>query len=142
MSFRNYSMTDAIISVVVEQLTSFVQQEVKLVLSVCKDVNSLKPTLQILQAVLRDAETRQIKEEAVRLWLGKLKAIVYDAEDVLDEWNTRNHYSLIHGFGDDDVHLHKKLIIAELGYYWYLYASNVVKLKHSLNTTLYLLILR
>ncbi|KAJ9685545.1 hypothetical protein PVL29_017542 [Vitis rotundifolia] len=43
-------------------------------------------TLLHLQAVLHDAEQRQIREEAVKRWLDDLKALAYDIEDVLDEF--------------------------------------------------------
>ncbi|CBI28620.3 unnamed protein product, partial [Vitis vinifera] len=42
-------------------------------------------TLLDLQAVLHDAEQRQIREEAVKSWVDDLKALAYDIEDVLDE---------------------------------------------------------
>ncbi|KAL6327568.1 hypothetical protein AAG906_021858 [Vitis piasezkii] len=43
-------------------------------------------TLLHLQAVLHDAEQRQIRDEAVKRWLDDLKALAYDIEDVLDEF--------------------------------------------------------
>ncbi|CBI33200.3 unnamed protein product, partial [Vitis vinifera] len=42
-------------------------------------------TLLHLQAMLHDAEQRQIREEAVKRWVDDLKALAYDIEDVLDE---------------------------------------------------------
>ncbi|KAL6311803.1 hypothetical protein AAG906_020914 [Vitis piasezkii] len=44
-------------------------------------------TLLHLQAVLHDAEQRQIREEAVKRWVDDLKALAYDIEDVLDEFD-------------------------------------------------------
>ncbi|KAK9923097.1 hypothetical protein M0R45_031531 [Rubus argutus] len=41
-----------------------------------------------IEAVLKDAEERQVKEANVKLWLDKLKDASYEVEDVLDEWNT------------------------------------------------------
>ena len=39
----------------------------------------------MVQALLADAEKRQVGEERVRLWLQRLKDVAYDADDVLDE---------------------------------------------------------
>ncbi|KAK4566336.1 hypothetical protein RGQ29_002545 [Quercus rubra] len=39
----------------------------------------------MIQAVLADAERRQVGEERVKLWLQRLKDVAYDADDVLDE---------------------------------------------------------
>ncbi|KAE8656993.1 Detected protein of unknown function [Hibiscus syriacus] len=53
-----------------------------------KEAQKLKTTLHAIQAVLIGAERRQVEEEAVKLWLGKLKATSYDTDDLIDEWNT------------------------------------------------------
>ncbi|KAL3755486.1 hypothetical protein ACJRO7_002525 [Eucalyptus globulus] len=60
-----------------------------LVWSVKDDREKLKSTLEMIQKVLADAEQKQTKEEAVRLWLSKLKDFCYDAEDVLDKFESR-----------------------------------------------------
>ncbi|TXG68814.1 hypothetical protein EZV62_003749 [Acer yangbiense] len=85
-------MAEAIVSVVLEQLVAVtgrqIQQEVKLVAGVDDEVKKLTSNFQIIQAVLVDAEQRQVTETAVRVWLEKLKDVSYDMDDVLDEWNT------------------------------------------------------
>ncbi|CBI28607.3 unnamed protein product, partial [Vitis vinifera] len=48
-------------------------------------------TLLQLQAVLHDAEQRQIQDEAVKRWLDDLKALAYDIEDVLDDELSDEH---------------------------------------------------
>ncbi|KAF9613286.1 hypothetical protein IFM89_006785 [Coptis chinensis] len=82
-------MADSRISIVLEQLASFVQQEVELVVSVREEVAKLINTLKVMQAVLYDAEEKQFKEQAVKVWLEELKNIAYAADDVLDEWHTK-----------------------------------------------------
>ncbi|KAK9213982.1 hypothetical protein WN944_005968 [Citrus x changshan-huyou] len=94
-------MVDAIVSPLVEQLTSFaakeIIQQVKLVVGVEKEVKSLTSHLQAIQAVSDDAEEKQVKDKAIRLWLGRLKYASYDIEDVLDEWITARHKLQIKG---------------------------------------------
>ncbi|KAI6696598.1 hypothetical protein NL676_016717 [Syzygium grande] len=46
----------------------------------------------MIQKVLADAEQKQTEKPAVKHWLLKLKAFCYDAEDVLDEFETRALY--------------------------------------------------
>ncbi|XP_031254264.1 putative disease resistance protein RGA3 [Pistacia vera] len=61
-------MAEAIVSAVLEQLTSIIaegiQQEVKLVVGVEKEVKKLRSNLEDIEAVLVDAEERQVKEKA------------------------------------------------------------------------------
>ncbi|XP_031251496.1 putative disease resistance protein RGA4 [Pistacia vera] len=84
-------MADAIVSGVLGQLSSIIgdeiKQEVKLIVGVDKEVKKLRSNLEAIEAVLIDAEERQVKEKTVRLWLDRLKHASYDIEDVLDEWN-------------------------------------------------------
>ncbi|TXG65403.1 hypothetical protein EZV62_006678 [Acer yangbiense] len=84
---------EAIVSTVLGQLTSIiateVEQEVRLVVGVRKQVEKLTNNFKAIQLVLADAQQRQVKEDtAVGLWLDKLKDATYDMDDILDEWNT------------------------------------------------------
>ncbi|GKV50593.1 hypothetical protein SLEP1_g57296 [Rubroshorea leprosula] len=64
------------------------EREVKLVTGVEKEINKLSSNLESIEALLQDADERQIKDRSIRSWLTKLKDVCYDMEDVLDEWNT------------------------------------------------------
>ncbi|XP_068341515.1 disease resistance protein RGA2-like [Pyrus communis] len=85
-------MADGIISMLLDRLAStayeYVDGEVKLVLNAKKDVEEFAGNLHAIQAVLEDAEQRQVKEASVRTWLDQLKDISFEMVDVLDEWNT------------------------------------------------------
>ncbi|THU51605.1 hypothetical protein C4D60_Mb06t32790 [Musa balbisiana] len=54
--------------------------------SVHEDLSKMEGTLSRIQAVLSDAEEREIRDEAVKLWLKELKDLAYLAEDVLAEY--------------------------------------------------------
>ncbi|GAY63339.1 hypothetical protein CUMW_224740, partial [Citrus unshiu] len=43
----------------------------------------------MIQAVLSDAEEKQLTDEAVKMWLDELQDLAYDAEDILDEFGTQ-----------------------------------------------------
>ncbi|TXG46308.1 hypothetical protein EZV62_028188 [Acer yangbiense] len=95
---------EAIVSTVLEQLTSIigkeVVQEVRLVVDVRKEIEKLTSNFRAIKAVLVDAEKRQVEtgeETPVGLWLDKLKDASYDMDDVLDEWNTAILKSQIEG---------------------------------------------
>nr|XP_023921828.1 putative disease resistance protein RGA3 [Quercus suber]XP_023921829.1 putative disease resistance protein RGA3 [Quercus suber]XP_023921830.1 putative disease resistance protein RGA3 [Quercus suber]XP_023921831.1 putative disease resistance protein RGA3 [Quercus suber]XP_023921832.1 putative disease resistance protein RGA3 [Quercus suber]XP_023921833.1 putative disease resistance protein RGA3 [Quercus suber]XP_023921834.1 putative disease resistance protein RGA3 [Quercus suber]XP_02392183 len=61
--------------------------ELKSFLFLDKEVQKLESTLGDIQAVLEDAEKRQV-EAAVKRWLDKLKEAAYDIDNVLDELET------------------------------------------------------
>ncbi|XP_008228683.1 PREDICTED: putative disease resistance protein RGA3 [Prunus mume] len=86
-------MADALVYVVLQQLASTtyqqIEKEVELVLDVKKEVAKITSNLKAIQAVLDDAEKRQVKEAVVRDWLDKLTDVSYEMDDVLDEWNTK-----------------------------------------------------
>ncbi|XP_044497262.1 putative disease resistance protein RGA3 [Mangifera indica] len=85
-------MADAIVNLALEQLLQItakkIGEEVRLVGNVENEVENLRRNLKAIQAVLVDAEEKQVQDETVRNWLDQLKDTSYDMEDVLDEWNT------------------------------------------------------
>ena len=85
-------MADALVSVVLERLSSIINekvgQEVTLFVGVKNEVEKLTSSFQAIQAVFADAEERQLKDQFVKHWLDQLKDVSYDMDDVLDEWDT------------------------------------------------------
>ncbi|XP_030956769.1 disease resistance protein RGA2-like isoform X2 [Quercus lobata] len=81
-------MAGALLSAIVERLGSFISSEFKLTVTVKEEVQELETKFRTIQAVLNDAEKRQLKEEDVKLWLDKLEGVSYEIDYMLDEWNT------------------------------------------------------
>ncbi|XP_050245666.1 putative disease resistance protein RGA1 isoform X4 [Quercus robur] len=82
-------MTQLVSSVaekVIEKLGSIAYQEICLAWGIESDLKNLELTMSAIQAKLLDAEERQAKESGLRVWLGQLKDVFYDAVDVLDEF--------------------------------------------------------
>ncbi|KAJ1442543.1 P-loop containing nucleoside triphosphate hydrolase [Sesbania bispinosa] len=52
-------------------------------------LEKLKTTLLSLQAVLNDVEEKQITNPTVKKWLDSLRDVVFEADDLLDEINTK-----------------------------------------------------
>ncbi|KAF9664094.1 hypothetical protein SADUNF_Sadunf17G0120500 [Salix dunnii] len=87
-------MAEAVISTAVctitKKLASLIQQPIELACGVEEQLKKLKNTLSTINSVIHDAEEEHDKNEEVRVWLGKLKEAVYDADDVIDEYQTDN----------------------------------------------------
>ncbi|KAL5737090.1 hypothetical protein ACOSQ2_031888 [Xanthoceras sorbifolium] len=81
-------MADALFQFLLEKLDSLIQKEVGLIWGVDREMKRLQSLLSTIQAVLEDAEEKQIKEKALRDWLRKLKAAAYMVDDILDECTT------------------------------------------------------
>ncbi|KAJ0017613.1 hypothetical protein Pint_11488 [Pistacia integerrima] len=82
-------MAETISSVIAEELlgklSSLASNEISFAWGVQKDAQELVDTLTTIKAVLLDVEDKHVHNEKLKVWLGKLKEICYNAEDVLDE---------------------------------------------------------
>ncbi|XP_026438487.1 disease resistance protein RGA2-like [Papaver somniferum] len=74
-------------SEILKKLVTVLGSDISLVWGVKDDLNRLKQTLEVIAAVTSDAEMKQLKDAAVKLWLKRLKDVSYDAEDVLEEFS-------------------------------------------------------
>ncbi|XP_059590162.1 disease resistance protein RGA2-like [Vitis vinifera] len=81
------SFAFAIAEGVLGKLGSALIQEVGLAWGVKTELEELKDTLSTIHALLLDAEEKQATNRQISDWLGKLKLVLYDAEDVLDEFD-------------------------------------------------------
>ncbi|CAL1379949.1 unnamed protein product [Linum trigynum] len=53
-----------------------------------RELRKLKDTVSRIQAVLQDAEEKQFRNHQVKDWLEKLSDVMYDADDLLDDFST------------------------------------------------------
>ena len=67
-------------------------------------LNEWRRTLLHIEAVLTDAEQKQVRERAVELWLDDLKSLAYDMEDVLDDFNTEANRQILIPSSTTKVH--------------------------------------
>lgn len=72
---------------VLRKISSFALQEISLTWGVKSELKQLESTLSTIQAVLLDAEDKQAKNRQLSDWLVKLRDVVHDADDVLDEFH-------------------------------------------------------
>uniref|UniRef100_A0A5B6Z1B4 Putative disease resistance RPP13-like protein 1 n=1 Tax=Davidia involucrata TaxID=16924 RepID=A0A5B6Z1B4_DAVIN len=70
----------ALIKSLFEKLVKLVRRE-----GLHTAIQKLEKTLREIEAVLNDAEEKQMSNEAVKLWLEDLRDLAYAADDVLDE---------------------------------------------------------
>ncbi|KAF8015774.1 hypothetical protein BT93_H1340 [Corymbia citriodora subsp. variegata] len=69
---------------------SFTSQKIQLLCCARDELQSLEGTVQTIQAVLLDAEKQQWHNNQVKLWLKRLKDVLYDVQDLLDDVATKD----------------------------------------------------
>ncbi|WKA13257.1 hypothetical protein VitviT2T_030577 [Vitis vinifera] len=77
-----------IIADVLTKLGSSSIQQIGSAFGVAKELTKLTKKLTTIKGVLVDAEKRQEESDAVKAWVRRLKDVVYDADDLLDDFAT------------------------------------------------------
>ncbi|KAI0492348.1 hypothetical protein KFK09_026619 [Dendrobium nobile] len=78
-----------------------------------EDLSRLSRMLQRIQAVLHDAEQREIYDKAMQHWLNELREVAYDAENVLDQYDYQVIKIQVEGMtttAEGEPSLHRKLV--------------------------------
>ncbi|XP_047944127.1 putative disease resistance RPP13-like protein 1 [Salvia hispanica] len=75
----------AVIKVLVQNLIDHSKNEISLIRGLDKEAAKLAGSLDTIQQLLNDAESRTIPGGAVKSWLRKLEDMAFDADNVLDE---------------------------------------------------------
>ncbi|KAJ0784753.1 putative virus X resistance protein-like, coiled-coil [Helianthus annuus] len=86
----------ALVKDVIGRLTSELIKEFALIRGFKGDILRLKKDFEEIQAVLEDAEEKQVKEKAVELWLRRLRSASFKVENVLDDISTETLLRSLH----------------------------------------------
>ena len=89
------AMVEVVMSLVADliimTLSSAAMKKIGEIYSIRDELEQLQGTLPTIRDVLLDAERQQAHNNQVRLWLEKLKDVVNDADDLVDEVSTEGH---------------------------------------------------
>ncbi|XXG71053.1 hypothetical protein AAC387_Pa07g0392 [Persea americana] len=77
-------MASAVVTSVSGKLGNLLIQEAKLLYEVDEDVKWIQTQLTRMQCFLKDADSRQNKEERVKNWVKEIIQVSYDAEDIVE----------------------------------------------------------
>ncbi|KAF3438105.1 hypothetical protein FNV43_RR20861 [Rhamnella rubrinervis] len=85
-------MAEAILSSIAEgiigQLGNAAVKEIGLLWGVEDELDQLEDTMTTIKGVLADAEKQQSHSDQIRIWLQRLEDVVYEADDLVDEFST------------------------------------------------------
>lgn len=77
-----------LVRAVIGKLAAGALKELAPLKRVRRDIKKLQSALSAIQDVIEDAEERSPRDKSLRNWLLKLKDAAYDADDVVDKFNT------------------------------------------------------
>ncbi|RHN56535.1 putative P-loop containing nucleoside triphosphate hydrolase, leucine-rich repeat domain, L [Medicago truncatula] len=78
-------MAEALLRAAFEKVNSLLQSEFSTISGIKSKAKNLSTSLNHIEAVLVDAEKRQVKDSYIKVWLQQLKDAVYVLDDILDE---------------------------------------------------------
>ncbi|XVF52074.1 hypothetical protein PTKIN_Ptkin04bG0235600 [Pterospermum kingtungense] len=79
-------MAEIAVTFLLEELTTFLQNEVELLNGIPEDLEYIKDELQSMKAVLRVADSVEESNQEVKVWVQQVREVAYDTEDILDEY--------------------------------------------------------
>ncbi|KAF8409637.1 hypothetical protein HHK36_005715 [Tetracentron sinense] len=82
-------MAEALLALFLGKLGEQLIQEGELFLGVHEDIEWIKSELHAMGAFLKDADKRRRRDEGVEAWVGQVRDLVYDADDVVDDFVIR-----------------------------------------------------
>ncbi|XP_044500139.1 disease resistance protein RGA2-like [Mangifera indica] len=80
------AIVSTIASEILKKIAPLIGGELSLLLGLENDLKGLQGTMTSIRAVLLDAEKKQTQDHQLRDWLGKLRDVLFDAEDVLEDF--------------------------------------------------------
>ncbi|KAH0646755.1 hypothetical protein KY290_034392 [Solanum tuberosum] len=83
-------MAEAFLQILLDNLTCFIQGELGLFFGFKDEFENLRSTFTTIQAVLEDAQEKQLKDKPLENWLHKLNVAACEVDDILDECKTKS----------------------------------------------------
>ncbi|WMV43267.1 hypothetical protein MTR67_036652 [Solanum verrucosum] len=82
-------MAEAVVKVLIDNLTSFLKGEIVLLFGFENEFQRLSSMFSTIQAVLEDAQEKQLNDKPLENWLQELNVATYEVDDILDEYKTK-----------------------------------------------------
>ena len=79
-------MAESAVSFFVEKLGNFILQEASIFGEVEGQIKLLRNELEWMRLFLRDADSKRIYDERIKVWVNQIRNAIHDAEDVIDEF--------------------------------------------------------
>ncbi|XP_062093367.1 disease resistance protein RPM1-like [Humulus lupulus] len=91
-------MAESVVSFLLDNLSSLLEGEAKLLSGFRKEVVFVKNELDRMRAFLRSADAMEDEDEEIKVWVKQVREVAYDAEDIIDDFLYRFEHPRRHGF--------------------------------------------
>ncbi|XP_072954034.1 putative disease resistance protein RGA3 isoform X2 [Typha angustifolia] len=78
------AVLSAFIQLLFDRLSIAASDEFRLLRGIEKELQNMSTTLSTIQALVEDAEEKQLKDRVVRTWLANIKDVAYEMDEILD----------------------------------------------------------
>ena len=107
-------MAEAFLGVALEKLCNLVESEFATSFGIKQKIEQLSDTLELIKAVLDDAEEKQWADGRIKVWLLKLKGAVHVLDDILEDCLTESlHFGSSSSFEPTNI-MHRCDVEAKL----------------------------
>jgi disease resistance protein RPM1 len=112
VKIREETMTEIVVTLVINKLVQLIAHESKLLRGVHRDVMDIRDELESIQCFLKDADKGDL-QDGVKTWVKQVREVAYHIEDVIDEYVLHMaqhcHQQSLIGFLHKIGHIFKKL---------------------------------
>jgi disease resistance protein RPM1 len=112
VKIREETMTETVVTLVINELVQLIAHESKLLRGVHRDVVYIRDELESIQCFLKDADKGDL-QDGVKTWVKQVREVAYHIEDVIDEYvlhmAQHRHQQSLSGFLHKIGHIFKKL---------------------------------
>ncbi len=78
------TIVDTLVGSCINKLQAIITDKAILILGVKDELEELQRRTDLIRSSFNDAEARRIEESAVEKWIGQIRDVMYDVDDIID----------------------------------------------------------
>lgn len=83
------TQAEAFLTSCVDRIVNLLEEHAVMILGVKDDLKKLQAKVELIKAVLEDAERKKLQYRTIEIWLNSLKDVLYEADDIIDLCRTK-----------------------------------------------------
>ncbi|XP_052168003.1 putative disease resistance protein RGA3 [Oryza glaberrima] len=83
------TQAEAFLTSCADRIINLLEEHAVMILGVKDDLKKLQAKVELIKAVLEDAERKKLQYRTIEIWLNSLKDVLYEADDIIDLCRTK-----------------------------------------------------